>query len=890
MSNKYLSKLALTIVFAGSACGPGGAVEWPFGKKDDGSVTVKQVETRPEISPANGGSQAQFAAADERSAHLQAAPASQAVSGLVTFTKSRLFDREFLYGFDLQYTSGSDSKLSLLPQSQALGHVPCFFRQIGEELQLVADQTRLFESNINHPELLLARYKVVNETDDSLTVSFVSSGLAVNEAVNGKGADLPKQTWLRSLEFVADGDYLLQETALQLKDGSIQTYLESVFPRSNLAPDGYKPLQSVGSEEPLAERYRFLDTESVYVVKSTKNGVPVRAQTTYAERFDISNGKTIDWYVTPNAPDELMPIFKSGVEGWNRYFNPQQGRDVMRFLGRLPAGVKLGDPRYNVINFDSVAEAGAAYESQAVDPMTGLQSHSLIYMPYAWYNIGLGLWKQRVGEPEQTPSEAVARAAIAPKAPETLFGRDRRVLSCVRLADDAVAMAANGDWTEIVAASDAASVPVPASVDEFARRLMIATLFHEVGHALGMAHNFKGSLAFNATTSPSESNPVTWSIMDYNYFQNEQGLFEQIGGTAGPILEYDRQFISQLYNDGKDVKSTDPVIPACDDDEADATQGGVDPLCLRYDSELSPILALQNYYNNVIAEKGARGIETKTLAEAIRALRAPVAGKFAAIVANESDGDSTSVVADAVKLGQKVGDLVSYYISAGAQSLRTNLTNNTKALRVWGDAAKVDDEAEFRRTYADILRSAMAWRSLPNEPAAAIAEIGAAVEEVVSPAATKAKSAAVSRANGHKAKMAFETALNNKIVAALSKLRASVYPGLKYDAKNLFALSLEAGGELSNFEELAVRLLTAGLTVGLERSGDQMGLERDERLAAAQALLSYRGVMPEFDAAVSSLAAEAAKAKLTGDARVLAAVREVQQVLTSKPEPGDSHK
>ena len=883
MSSKHLRNSWLTIVFAVSACGPGGSIKWPLGKKDQGSSTVTSIETKSETSPTTGSGSAQFAAADQRSAEVQASPASEAISGVVTFTKSKLFDREFLYGFDLQYTSGSDSKLSLLPQAQSLGHVPCFFRQIGDELQLVADQTRLFESNINHPELLLAKYKVVKETDDSLTVSFVSSGLAINEAVNGRGTDLPKQTWLRSLEFVAEGEYLLQETALQLKDGSIQTYMETVFPRSNLVPDGYKPLESVAANEPLADRYRFLDTELVYVTKSFKNGVPVRAQTTYAERFDISNGKTIDWYITPNAPDELMPIFKSGVEGWNRYFRPQQGRDVMRFLGRLPAGVKIGDPRYNVINFDTVAEAGAAYESQAVDPMTGLQSHSLIYMPYAWYNIGLGLWKQRVGEPADTPSEAVARAAVAPKGVDTLFGSDRRVLSCVRTASDAVAM--NGDWTEIVPASDAASVPVPASVDEFARRLMIATLFHEVGHSLGMAHNFKGSLAFDSNNSPSASNPVTWSIMDYNYYQNEQSLFEQIGGISGPVLEYDRQFISQLYNNGKDVAKDDKVIPACDDDDADATVGGVDPLCLRYDSELSPIVALQNYYNNVVADNGARGIETKTLAEAIRALRAPVAAKFAAIATDTDDKD----VADAAKLGQKVGDLVSYFVSAGAQSLRTNLTNNTKALRVWGDSVKVDDEAKFRRTYADILREAMAWRSLPEAPMAAISDIGADIEDALGLASVKAsvdgsvkgKALAPVNAKALKAKAAFETALENKVAGALSKLRASVYAGLKYDPKNLFALSLESGGDLSNFEELAVRLLTAGLTVGFDRPGDQIGIEKDERLAAAQALVTYRGVMPEFDAAQASLAAEAAKAKLSGDARVLAAVREVQQALSA---------
>ena len=81
----------------------------------------------------------------------------------MTFRKSRLFDREFLYGFDLQYSSGADSQYDLIPQSEALGHVPCFFRRVGDELQLVADQRRLYESVVNHPEILLATYAITGE-------------------------------------------------------------------------------------------------------------------------------------------------------------------------------------------------------------------------------------------------------------------------------------------------------------------------------------------------------------------------------------------------------------------------------------------------------------------------------------------------------------------------------------------------------------------------------------------------------------------------------------------------------------------------------------------------------------------------------------------------------
>ena len=875
--------ITLALICGSFGCGRN---HWPQsifgnqGKKHEPVVTV--LATQAEHSPAASEYDWRFAAADDRATKVQATAASTALSGTVTFRKDGLFNRDFLYGFDLQYTSGADTKLSLIPQAQSLGHVPCFFRQLGDELQLVADQTRLFESNINHPELLISTYKVLKEDDETLTVKFASGGLAINEAVNGKGADAPKQVWLRSLDFVADGEYLLQESALLLKDGSIQTYMESVFPRANLVPEGYKGLEANPANEALAERYRFIATENVYVTKSKTNGVPLRVQTTYANRFNIADDKTIDWYVTPNAPDELTAIFKSGVEGWNRYFTPQQGRPVMRFMGRLPAGIKIGDPRYNVINFDSVAQAGAAYESQAVDPYTGLQSHSLIYMPYAWYNIGSQLWKQRTGESDDKPSEAQVRARVAPKAPEVMFGPGHRVLSCVRAMDE-VSLTPDLLASAISEEKDSpggAAVPVPRSVDEFARRLMMATIFHEVGHSLGMSHNFKGSLTFDSSQEPSEHNPVTSSIMDYNFYQNEQSLFTDIGGTDGPILEYDRQVISQLYNSGKDVKVSDQVVPACDDAEADATVGGVDPLCLRYDTELNPIVGLRHSHHNVTAATGGEGVESKTLTEALLALRAPIAAKFA-----ESVGKPTSpaeAVLKATKLGDQVGDLVNYYLSAGAQALRNNVANNGKALRVWNKNVKLDDEAGFRREYAQILTEVTAWRALPDAPSRAIKSIRDIIKDTVKRAArtnTLAAAGSLQSTSATQAAEAFSAAVDTKVTGILSKLRTSIYGTLKYDEKNLFALSLSSDGDLPNFEDLAFSTLTAGLVVGLDGDGDHVAAEKDERLAAAAALVTYLDVVPDFDAAQATLAAKAAAARAAGDARLLASVREVQQVL-----------
>jgi hypothetical protein len=123
------------------------------------------------------------------------------------------------------------------------------------------------------------------------------------------------------------------------------------------------------------------------------------------------------------------------------------------------------------------------------------------------------------------------------------------------------------------------------SPEHFARGLLKGVVFHEMGHSLGLAHNFKGSLVYDSDDSKK---PFTTSIMDYNHYNEEDGAFFDLESSDGPLLEYDRQIISVLYNQGKDVKDTDPEVPACNDDEADSTDSGVDPLCLRYDIGIDP--------------------------------------------------------------------------------------------------------------------------------------------------------------------------------------------------------------------------------------------------------------------------------------------------------------
>jgi hypothetical protein len=774
-------------------------------------------------------------------------PFSKEVRAHLTLKKSEIFNHEFFYGADLQYSSVYDAGYDLYNQSLAMGHIPAFFRKHGNELQLIADQRRLYPSDVNHPEQLISRFQIISENNHTITVSEGNASHFIVALLDSK-SNQAKDHWARSLEYVSDGNILLQETSIVLPNGDILEVMESIIPQESLSVSSrfekfqMDPQDPIGASEGPAYRYRFLNGESIF------NGEEKLAFSQHYDIYDSVTGKptTIDWYVTPNIKDEHLTVVQEAVEGWNRYFRKFTGieRDVLSFKGRMPDGMKLGDPRFNIINWDSRLVAGAAYETQASDPFTGKQSHSLIYMPVAWFQIGMDYWKNGKYSDSITSKNKTSIDQFQK------FNQKKMVkASCVR------------DLTSIAEALHSGRMSKN-EAEKFSVQLMKQTLFHEVGHALGFAHNFKGSLSFDRKNPKSI---FSTSIMDYNDYEVERAAFYDQSSVKGdgPQLEYDRQVLSALYNQMKDVTASDPEVPVCNDAEADTEESGsVDPLCMRYDIENDPTLSISTALNRVTKETMEGDV---TLSQALEQVSADLLSPDLLSEVKTQE--------DAKKVYQNylrgLRGTMGFYFLTGKASISKAVRNNVKSLYVFKDEVLPVDVSELamrERAYLG-LQTVMSMKVLPENVRKKIADFSKRMPEILlkSPfgSSLSIEAATTLKNKFSEMTMAIPQAFETDEIKGLPRLREAVLNTIARSETLPFYLGA-LNGVTCDFESAMMNIL-------YEMMVDPSHFAQ-ERLAAAHSFVTYRGRPGAnllLGRAISAIKLELASAR-TNDSRELA--------------------
>jgi hypothetical protein len=356
---------------------------------------------------------------------------------------------------------------------------------------------------------------------------------------------------------------------------------------------------------------RYADDRVGYFITARKrygNDAKASPFERFIERWNLDNGP-ITFYLTDEIPAEYRNTVRRGILAWNDAF-AKIGHPNAIVVKDPPADPTFDpdDARYTTVRWITSDQSDfSAYSPHVSDPDTGQIIRATVVIDgESLRSIKRG-YVDRV-LPAQRAHDAYAQpispfdAVSALSGDEDAAGPQSEECS---FEEDSVAKAALG--TLLLAQNPRAT---PADRERYAQGWLYNTVMHEVGHTLGLRHNFEGSTAFTYAQLHDPAftrvHGTTGSVMDYtpaniaapgerqaDYFPTHLGPYDYWA------IEYGYRTFPNVASSGDEsvalsriaARSTEPGLAYGTDE--DATAISIDPRIQRFDLSSDPLAYLK---------------------------------------------------------------------------------------------------------------------------------------------------------------------------------------------------------------------------------------------------------------------------------------------------------
>jgi hypothetical protein len=464
-------------------------------------------------------------------------------------------------------------------------------------------------------DLLLASFPIEAETEDEITFDF-NAGMSQIFMVSGwYGSDFegewysyklqPAHTetsFIDSIEFLNNRMVIKQIARISSEGDSTPVkviyYLTPYLPDPTFVPQkGYD-----------FKKFGFFEVPP----QLTKDGKSI----VYVSKWNEKN--PIVFAISANTPEHIRPAIRDGILYWNKIL----GDNKIQVVQLTDKNITAPHPEFNIIQWVNWDDAGMAYADAHMDPRSGQILHAQVFMTSVFEVGGRSSLIRRLRYLENKADDQKLNTKVL------LKGFESSVL-CRREFDQNLIQSLKS----LVASSASDELIKKASMD-YVREVVA----HEVGHTLGLRHNFAGSLSasFYASEVPGlfkqyvenmkapEGVVTSSSVMEYQPFEESVMAGDQISRTDHPADSYDRAAIETLYLNKNHSKSPTPLF--CTDSEAERYFD-----CNRFDSGKSAVestlkkdlpkqaaqLIINNYINNLISDEPVPTTEVNLWAKSI---------------------------------------------------------------------------------------------------------------------------------------------------------------------------------------------------------------------------------------------------------------------------------
>ncbi|MEQ9467307.1 MAG: zinc-dependent metalloprotease [Ekhidna sp.] len=290
----------------------------------------------------------------------------------------------------------------------------------------------------------------------------------------------------------------------------------------------------------------------------------------------------IVWWIENTTPEDFREPIKQGILRWNRAFEQAGFKNAMVVkIQPDDAEWDADDIRYNVIRWVSLPRGlyGGAFGPSFFNPRTGQMLGADVIMYY-------GFIRAQITENDIYSSSSSS-------APERFNAKH-----CAFASELAANFNAGRTMIQALGRGEAEE-------KELINQSLMMLSLHEVGHTLGLNHNFKAShFLDNEKIHDKEftsTNGMTGSVMDYSGVNlaldpKKQGLYYEV--TPGPYDKWAIEYGYKVFDPKEEEaglneilsRSTQPeLLFGNDADDMRAPGRGIDPRAQTWDQTSQPI-------------------------------------------------------------------------------------------------------------------------------------------------------------------------------------------------------------------------------------------------------------------------------------------------------------